>query len=229
MQIRTVDSGEIRPYHRNPRDHTDESLDSLKSSITKFGFRVPLVLDDEHTIVTGHGRFQAVQDLEGNLDQRVEQLRDVGRDQLADNLAMVNDGTVPVIFESELDGRTIDEYRISDNKVAGASEWDFNALENELEQALDVDGEVVGYDDETLAGLVESYEVPDPPDDDDDADPFDDTLGETETTPEDDEAEDDVVELICPECLETVHVDAELALREFEALRDEVPAGGVDE
>lgn len=213
MQVQTILVGDVRPYHRNPREHTDESVESVKNSIIKFGFRVPIVLDEENTIITGHGRFKAVQSLEGELDERIEELREMDRDQLADNLEVVNDGRVFCIFETELDGRTADEYRISDNKIAEASEWDFDKLEDELE-AIDTD-DVVGYEPEDLDNLIADYEPPDPELEDEDDDPLteDDTLGPTE-----DEAP--TVELVCPECLESVEVDAEIAKREFEVMTE---------
>lgn len=209
MDVRTIPLSDVRPYHRNPRQHSEESSDALQDSIRKFGFRVPVVLDDDDTIVTGHGRFKAVQQLEGTLDSRIERLRELDRDDLADNLAIVNQGKLFVTYEQELDGRTLDEFRISDNKIAEESDWDFDLLEDELE-TLDTE-EVVGYSEEDLDGIIEDFE---PSDDDEpelDDDDFDDTVGATE----DDEP---VVELVCPECLETVEVDAEIALREFEIL-----------
>ena len=215
MEVKTVSLSDVRPYHRNPRQHGNESIDSVKESITKFGFRVPIVLDKNNTLITGHARFKAAQDLEDNLTERIEELRDVGRDDLADNLEMVNLGELPVIYETELDGRTVDEYRISDNKIAEASEWDFEALEDEL---LELDtGNVVGYSEQQLEDLVDDFEASDDEDldvdEEDESDPFGDTVGPVE----DDEP---TVDLICPDCLETVEVDAELALREFEVLSD---------
>jgi len=213
MDVRTIPLSDIRPYHRNPQEHTDKSSDALQESIRKFGFRVPVVLDSDDTIVTGHGRFQAVQQLEGELTGRIERLREVDRDDLADNLAIVNEGKLFVTYEQELDGRTLDEFRISDNKIAEESDWDFDLLESELE-TLDTD-DVVGYTDEDLAGIIEDFEVEadDEPELDDSDDEFDDTVGATEE-------DEPVVELVCPECLESVEVDAEIALREFEILAD---------
>ncbi len=213
MEVQTVDIGDVRPYHRNPREHTDDSVESLKNSILKFGFRVPVVLDADNTIVTGHGRYKAVQELSGDLHERIDQLRDAGRDEVADNLQAVNEGQLFAIHEAELDGRTMDEFRISDNKVAEQSEWDFDALEDELQQ-LDAD-EPVGYQPEDLDNLIENYEMPEPEIDDEDEGLDTDTVGAM------DEEDSPTVDLVCPECLETVEVDAEIAKREFEVLSDD--------
>lgn len=215
MEVQTVDIGDVRPYHRNPREHTSDSVDSLKDSILKFGFRVPVVLDADNTIITGHGRYKAVQELEGEIHERVDQLREAGRDDLADNLQAVHEGQLFAIHEGELDGRTVDEFRVSDNKVAEQSEWDFDALEAELEE-LDSD-EPVGYEPEDLDNLIENYDMPEPELDEEDDSPLDedDTIGAA------DGEDDPTVDLVCPECLETVEVDAEIAKREFEVLSDD--------
>jgi len=185
------------------------------SSIRKFGFRVPVVLDKDGTIVSGHGRFKATQQLEGKLDGRIEELREVGRDELADNLEVVNAGKIYATYESELDGRTLDEFRISDNKIAEASDWDYDQLEDELLQ-LDLEDEgVVGYTEDELENIVDSFEVEEDEEPDIDPEPSDldgDAVGAV------DPEEDPTVELVCPNCLENVDVDAELAMREFEML-----------
>lgn len=214
MDVQTVSIGDIRPYHRNPREHTSESISELQAAIRKFGFRIPVVLDEENTIVTGHGRFKAVQQLEGELDDRIESLRDVGRDDFADNLETINDGKLFAIFEEELDGRTVDEFRISDNKITEMSSWDRQLLQSEIEEIGA--NQIVGYDEEDLDDLLPDYEaeLEEPGgDDDEDDDPFGDEVGHVEE-------DDRVVELVCPECLEQVDVDAELALREFEVLSE---------
>jgi site-specific DNA-methyltransferase (adenine-specific) len=195
-------------------------------SIRKFGFRVPVVLDEDGTIVSGHGRFKASQQLENNLDSRIEQLRDVGRDELADNLEVVNNGKIFATFESELDGRRLDEFRISDNKIAEASDWDFDQLEDELAQ-LELDEGVVGYDEEDLSNIVDDFEVEEDEDDEPDLDP--DELGGDSVGAADPD-DDPTVELVCPNCLENVDVDAELALREFEMLNsDDAPEVEADD
>ena len=58
MQIeeRALDS--IRPYDHNPRVN-DAAVDAVAESIREFGFRQPIVVDDEGVIIVGHTRYKA--------------------------------------------------------------------------------------------------------------------------------------------------------------------------
>jgi len=48
----------ITPYEKNPRLN-DDAVDAVAASIERFGFRVPLVVDEHGVIVCGHARFKA--------------------------------------------------------------------------------------------------------------------------------------------------------------------------
>lgn len=48
----------IKPYERNPRKN-DNAVDAVAESIKQFGFKVPVVIDKDGTIVCGHTRYKA--------------------------------------------------------------------------------------------------------------------------------------------------------------------------
>jgi ParB-like chromosome segregation protein Spo0J len=52
----------IKPYERNPRKN-DSAVDSVAESIKQFGFKVPVVIDKDGTIVCGHTRYKAAKKL----------------------------------------------------------------------------------------------------------------------------------------------------------------------
>ncbi|TVQ62826.1 MAG: chromosome partitioning protein ParB [Phycisphaerales bacterium] len=136
------------PYDRNPR-RNDHAVDAVASSIAAFGFRVPIVVDEDGVILAGHTRLKAAQKL--------------------------GLGTVPVHVARGLTAEQARAYRIADNKTAELASWDAELLPIELEalQLADVDLASLGFDPAELSailapagteGLTDPDEAPEPPD-----------------------------------------------------------------
>ena len=62
MKIELRKLSEIIPYDKNPRLN-DAAVDAVATSIKEFGFRQPIVVDDDGVIVVGHTRYKAAQKL----------------------------------------------------------------------------------------------------------------------------------------------------------------------
>jgi site-specific DNA-methyltransferase (adenine-specific) len=58
MQIELRPITSIRPYATNPRCN-DQAVDAVAASLKEFGFRQPIVVDEEGVIVVGHTRYKA--------------------------------------------------------------------------------------------------------------------------------------------------------------------------
>jgi ParB-like chromosome segregation protein Spo0J len=58
MKIKWVDIHSIRPYERNPRVN-DSAVEAVARSIDEFGFRQPIVVDEQAVIVAGDTRLKA--------------------------------------------------------------------------------------------------------------------------------------------------------------------------
>jgi DNA modification methylase len=112
---------EIKPYDRNPRKN-DGAVDAVANSISIFGFKVPIVIDKDGIIVAGHTRYKAAKKL--NLKE------------------------VPCIVADDLTEEQVKAYRLADNKVAEKAEWDFELLDLELDDLVDFDMTVFGFDEE---------------------------------------------------------------------------------
>lgn len=130
---------ELKPYEKNPR-RNDEAVEYVANSIQEFGFKVPIIIDKEGTIVAGHTRYKASKKLD--LEQ------------------------VPCIIADDLNEQQIKAFRLADNKVGEIAEWDFSLLDNELDDILDINMENFGFDlnfdDEQEKEIVED-EVPEVP------------------------------------------------------------------
>ena len=60
VEERSLDT--IKPYDNNPR-YNDAGVDAVASSIREFGFRVPIVVDEQGVIIAGHTRYLALREL----------------------------------------------------------------------------------------------------------------------------------------------------------------------
>jgi ParB-like chromosome segregation protein Spo0J len=49
------------PYARNARTHSDQQVAQIAASIREFGFTNPVLIDQEDSIIAGHGRVLAAQ------------------------------------------------------------------------------------------------------------------------------------------------------------------------
>lgn len=121
MQVENWNIEDVKPYENNPR-HNDEAVEYVANSIREFGFQQPLVVDSEGVLIVGHTRLKAA--------------RELGLE------------SVPVVVASDLTDEQVRAYRLADNKVAEASSWDWNMLNEELENIdwLDLNMEQFGFE-----------------------------------------------------------------------------------
>lgn len=134
---------DLIPYSNNPKEHPDEQVQKIASSIKNYGWDQPIVVDGEGEIIKGHGRRQAAQVL--GLDE------------------------VPVIVRDDLTDAEARAARIADNRTAESS-WELDPLGAEIEQLAEtpeLDIDTLGFDDHELDMFLESNdEDMDLPDDD---------------------------------------------------------------
>lgn len=134
MKIEVRSIGDIKPYENNPRDN-DDAVDATANSIKRFGWQQPIVVDNDGVIVAGHTRYKAAKKL--------------GLKHVPVVQAVHDDGT-PLTDEE------IKAYRLADNKTGELASWDFDLLNEEIDNIKDIDMSQFGFDD---------IEEPDLPDD----------------------------------------------------------------
>lgn len=110
---------DLKPYEKNPRKN-DDAVQYVANSIKEFGFRVPIVIDSNNTIVCGHTRWKASK--------------------------LLNMETVPCVIADDLTEEQIKAYRLADNKTAEIAGWDFPLLDMELAD-ISMDMEQFGFKD----------------------------------------------------------------------------------
>lgn len=119
MEIIYKKPSEIIPYEKNPRKN-DEAAEKVAESIKEFGFKVPIVIDRNGVIVAGHTRHKAA---------KLLKLKEV-----------------PCIIADDLTDEQVKAFRLADNRVAEQAEWDFELLSDELDEILEIDMSVFGFE-----------------------------------------------------------------------------------
>ena len=60
-QLARVPIGELVPYARNARTHSESQIAQIRASLREFGFVNPVIIDSDRNIIAGHGRVLAAQ------------------------------------------------------------------------------------------------------------------------------------------------------------------------
>lgn len=106
ISIENISIDKLKPYENNPRNN-DNAVDAVAQSIKEFGFKVPIVVDENNVIITGHTRYKA-----------------------SKKLGLTK---VPCIRADDLTDEQVKAFRLADNKVSELATWDENKLNIELE------------------------------------------------------------------------------------------------
>ena len=114
---------ELKPDPANPRQHSLRHIRQLAKSIQAFGFNVPVLVDAQNQLVTGHGRLEAAK--------------------------VVGLTEIPTLSVAHLTPQQRRAYMIADNRMTDLSTWDEQMLGQilvELADAeIDFDIEAVGF------------------------------------------------------------------------------------
>ena len=63
MQIEIVPLADLTLYEHNVKKHPQYQVDQIKQSIVQFGNNDPIAIDEDNTIIEGHGRYLALSQL----------------------------------------------------------------------------------------------------------------------------------------------------------------------
>ena len=134
--------GEVRPNPRNSRVHSKRQIRQIAASIEKFGFLVPILIDENGVVLAGHGRLAAA--------------RLVGLD------------CVPALRAEGLSAAEKRAYMLADNKLAEKAGWDRKTLLMELGELAEllpaegVDLSMTGFEAAEIDALFADLSEPAP-------------------------------------------------------------------
>ena len=128
IRVQEIETDQLKPWADNPRIN-EHAVDAVARSISTFGFNVPILCDQNLTIVAGHTRWKA-----------------------AKKLGMLS---VPVIVLEMTDAQRR-AFAIADNKTGEIAGWDFPKLEQVLTQLRSekLDLRSLGFPDAELLTLL---------------------------------------------------------------------------
>jgi ParB-like chromosome segregation protein Spo0J len=132
-KIEKIAIGKLKPYEQNSKMHPGDQVDKIARSIEQFGFRIPLLIDKNNEIISGHGRYLAAMKL------GIE--------------------AVPCIRAKNLSTEQIKAFRIADNKVA-ESAWDEELLTQEMIELFEADFDLgmTGFSEKELKDLLKDFD-----------------------------------------------------------------------
>jgi DNA modification methylase len=103
----------IRPDPQNPRVHTPKQIQQIATSITRFRFNVPILVDRDGCVVAGHGRLAACR--------------------------LLGMTEIPVIRLEHLTPAQARAFLIADNRLSELATWDDKLLAENLQALAAVD------------------------------------------------------------------------------------------
>jgi hypothetical protein len=130
------DINAIAPYPRNPRLHGEAQIEQIASSIKRWGFTIPLLVDEAGQLIAGHARFEAAK--------------------------LLGLKRVPVMVARGWSDAQKRAYVIADNQLASLSSWDRETLAYHMQLLDDAElASAIGFSDADLRALCDADAVMD--------------------------------------------------------------------
>lgn len=127
---KTVPIKDLQLRESNPRGHSLEQIEQISASMRRWGWTMPVLVDEKSVIIAGHGRVRAAR--------------------------LMGYTEAPVVVAKNWSEDEKRAYVIADNQIASNSEWDSKRLKAEIRAltAAEFDLDLVGFSDDELNKLV---------------------------------------------------------------------------
>ena len=120
MQIEKIKISDLLEYKYNAKEHPQWQIEQIVNSIKQFGFNDPIAIDENSTIIEGHGRLYALQEM-GETEVDCIRLSHLGEEQKK-------------------------AYILAHNKLTMNTDFDFDLLQLELDNIIDIDMSDFGFE-----------------------------------------------------------------------------------
>ena len=120
MEIVKIKINDLKPYSKNAKKHPKKQIECIKQSIKQFGFNDPIGIWKDNMVIEGHGRLQALKEL------GYEEVECIRLNHLTDDERRA--------------------YTLAHNKVSEKAEWDFELLNEEIDELFNFDMTDFGFE-----------------------------------------------------------------------------------
>lgn len=134
MKITNIKTFDIKIYARNSKHHDEAQIIKLKRAIKKFGFSVPIIVDEDYVVIAGHGRLEAAKELKMT--------------------------EIPCVVKTGLSESDKKAMRIADNKIAETKMYK-SVLKSEMLELNEDNYELLetGFDEDELNALLKDDDI----------------------------------------------------------------------
>lgn len=153
MQIEKVKIADLLEYKNNAKEHPQWQIEQIVESIEKFGFNDPIAIDENNTIIEGHGRLYALQEM-GAEEVECIRLSHLGENEKKAYILAHNKLTMNTEFDADLLAQELGE-------IEGIDMSSFGFLMDPLIEVVedDFDDEAAIEQPEPIAKLGDVYQL----------------------------------------------------------------------
>lgn len=153
MQIEKVKIADLLEYKNNAKEHPQWQIEQIIASIKEFGFNDPIAIDENNTIIEGHGRLYALQEM-GAEEVECIRLSHLGENEKKAYILAHNKLTMNTEFDADLLAQELGE-------IEGIDMSSFGFLMDPLIEVVedDFDDEAAIEQPEPIAKLGDVYQL----------------------------------------------------------------------
>ena len=116
LNVETIKIKDLKPYEKNAKLHPASQIAKIRDSILTFGYNDPIAISETNEIIEGHGRLEALKQINSDPEREIKVIRLTGMTQ-----------------------DQIKAYRIAHNKINMITEFDLEILKEEFHELEDTE------------------------------------------------------------------------------------------
>lgn len=143
IKITPIKLKDLKPYKNNAKIHTSEQIEHIKKSIERYDYLVPIIVDENNMILSGHGRYEALIQ-ENNLEDTVDCIVKKGLTEKQKKKFILEDNAINQ--ETGFDTELLKEELINiglveniDEELLGFNQKDIDKILNTVDEEIPIE------------------------------------------------------------------------------------------